>query len=423
MPTQFLSSDNTLTRKAARYEVGMLADQLTPGGSLTDAFGRLRISTPFTVFDSQHRYVDNGKWDTVTANDGSIAHVAAESVINLSVTPTTNSEVIRETRRVMPYQPGKSLLIMSTFAMANPTLNLRQRVGYYGNDNGIFFENDGEFNYIVLRTASLATSEIRIRQDEWNGDRFDGSGYSGRTLDVSKTQIFWIDIEWLGVGDVRCGFVTDGKPVVSHTFHNDGIRTTTYMTTACLPLRYEIKNLGNASGTMKQICSTVISEGGYEQSTRQWAATRTAAIASVPVATGWAPVVSIRLAAGRTDGIVLPSQIHIVGDGNGSTYEYALIRNATIIGGSWVTHASSTGVEYNITSTGLTGGSVEESGIFTNSNQSSAIVNENLEYRFDHQLGRAMSGGVVVSDTLTLAARHLAVGGNVYGTLNWNAII
>ena len=419
MPTQFLSSDNTLTRKAARYEVGMLADQLTPGGSLTDAFGRLRISTPFTVFDSQHRYVDNGKWDTFTANDGSIAHVAAESVINLSVTPTLNSEVIRETRRVMPYQPGKSLLIMSTFAMANPTLNLRQRVGYYGNDNGIFFENDGEYNYIVLRTASLANPEIRIRQDEWNGDRFDGSGYSGRTLDVSKTQIFWIDIEWLGVGDVRCGFVTDGKPVVSHTFHNDGIRTTTYMTTACLPLRYEIKNLGSATGTMKQICSTVISEGGYEQITKQWAATRTAAIACTTLT--WVPVASIKLNSNRLDSIVIPSQIHVVGTGNSAIYEYAIIRNATVNGGSWDNHTASGGaVDYNITATSMSGGSIEDSGIFASSNQSSALVNSELGYIFEQQLGRSIAG---VSDSVTLAARALASGSTVYGTINWNSVV
>jgi hypothetical protein len=420
MPTQFLSSDHTLTRKAARYEVGMLADQLTPSGALTDAFGRLRTSTPFTLFDSQHRYVENDKWSTVTANGGTSVHVPVESVMNMSVTSTTNSEVVRETRRVMAYQPGKSLLIMTTFAMATPVANLRQRVGYFSTTNGIYLENDGAYNWIVLRSASLNT-ELRIRQDAWNGDKFDGSGYSERTLDPSKTQIFWMDIEWLGVGDVRCGFVVNGKPVLAHTFHNDNVRTTTYMTTACLPLRYEIKNLGSASGTMKQICSTVLSEGGYEEITKQWAATRTTAIASVSVATGWAPVVSIQLASGRTDGIVIPAQIHIVGTGNGIIYEFALIRNATISSGQWVTHSSSGGgVEYNVTSTSMSGGAVEDSGIFASSNQSNALINIEIARRFEQQLGRDQSG---TSDTITLAARHLAGSGSVYGTLNWNSVV
>ena len=420
MPTQFLSSDNTLTRKAARYEVGMLADQLTPSGAMTDAFGRLRISTPYTVFDSQHRYVDNGKWNTSISNGGTATHVPIESAVNLTVTSAANSEVIRETRRVMPYQPGKSLLTMTTFAMAPPASGLRQRVGYFGTANGIFLENDGTHNYFVLRSASL-NEEFRVRQDAWNGDKFDNTGYSERTLNVNKTQIFWIDIEWLGVGDVRCGFVVDGKPVVAHTFHNDNIRATAYMTTACLPLRYEIKNTNGPGGTMKQICSTVISEGGYDQITKQWAATRTAAIACTTLT--WVPVASIKLNSNRLDSIVIPSQVHIVGTGNNAIYEYAIVRNADIVGGSWDNHTASGGaVDYNVTATSMTmtNASIEESGIFASSQQSSALVNANLGYIFEQQLGRTIAGA---SDTVTLAARALASGVNVYGTINWNAVV
>jgi hypothetical protein len=419
MPTQFLSADSTLTRKAARYEVGMLADQITPSGSITDAFGRLRISTPHTLFDSQHRYVENDKWDTFTANGGTKTHIPIESAVNLTVTSTTDSEVIRESRRVMQYQPGKSLLIMSTFAMATPAVGLRQRIGYFGPTNGIFLENDGTHNYFVLRSASLAT-EFRVRQDAWNGDKFDSSGYSDRTIDVTKTQILWIDIEWLGVGDVRCGFVVNGKPVVAHTFHNDNVRTTAYMTTACLPLRYEIKNTNGSGGTMKQICSTVISEGGYDQITKQWAATRSTAIAATVVGT-WVPVASIKLASTRLDSIVIPSQVHIVGTANNAIYEFGLIRNATITGGDWITHSASGGaVQYNVNSTSMSGGDIEDSGIFASSNQSSALINAELGYIFEQQLGRSIAG---VSDTLTLSARALLTGGNVYGTLNWNSVV
>jgi hypothetical protein len=281
MPTQYLSGPKTLTRERARYEVHMLADQLTPGGSLTDAFGRLRTSSPFTIFDSQYRYGDNGKWDTLTATNGSATHVTTENVMALAVTNESGSKVIRETRRVMPYQPGKSLLILASFCLGTLKANVRQRVGYFGNDDGIFLEADGETVSLKIRSRSLNTT-LTAARTEWNGDKFDGTGYSGRTIDFSKAQIFWMDIEWLGVGDVRCGFVVDGHLIVAHTFHNDNVRTTTYMSTACLPIRYEIENLAATSGstTMKQVCSSVISEGGYEPITKQWAATRTTAIAS-----------------------------------------------------------------------------------------------------------------------------------------------
>jgi hypothetical protein len=423
MPTQYLSGSKTLTFDSARYEVHMLADQLTPGGSLTDAFGRLRTSSPFTLFDSQYRYSDNGKWDTLTATNGTATHVATENVMALAVTNESGSKVVRETRRVMPYQPGKSLLILASFCFGTLKANVRQRIGYFGNDDGIFLEADGETVSLKIRSRSLNTT-LTASRSEWNGDKFDGSGYSKRTIDFSAAQIFWTDIEWLGVGDVRCGFVVDGHLIVAHTFHNDNIRTTTYMSTACLPIRYEIENLAATSGstTMKQICSSAISEGGYEPITKQWAATRTTAIASTSVASStYAPVVSLRLKSGYTDAIVLPSQVHLVGTGNGSIYEYACIRNANITGGSWPTHTGSGSVlEYNITATSMTGGVVEESGLFESSNQSRQIINENLQYAFEQQLGRTIGG---TSDTYTLAVRHLSSGGNVYGTLNWNSIL
>jgi hypothetical protein len=422
MPTQYLTGTKTLTRDSARYEVHMLSDRLTPGGSLTDAFGRLRISTPFTIFDSQYRYGDNDKWDTLTATNGTATYVAAENVMELAVTNESGSKVVRETRRVMPYQPGKSLLVLTTFCLGTLKSNLRQRVGYFGANDGIYLEADGENVSLNIRSRSLNTT-LTAPRAEWNGDKFDGTGYSGRTIDFSKTQIFWMDIEWLGVGDVRCGFIVDGQLIVAHTFHNDNIQTTTYMSTACLPVRYEIENLAATSGstTMKQICSTVISEGGYEPITKQWAATRTAPIPSTTVAAGYAPVVSIRLKSGYTDSIVLPSQVHITGTGNGAIYEYALIRNASITGGSWTTHTDSGSVlEYNVTATSMTGGVVEESGLFESSNQSRQTINENLQYAFEQQLGRTIGG---TSDTYTLAVRHLLTGGNVYGTLNWNSIL
>jgi hypothetical protein len=400
----------------------MLADQLTPGGSLTDAFGRLRTSSPFTIFDSQYRYGDNDKWDTLTATNGSATHVTTENVMALAVTNESGSKVIRETRRVMPYQPGKSLLILASFCLGTLKANLRQRVGYFGANDGVFLEASGETISLQLRSRSLNTT-FSAPQNEWNGDKFDGTGYSGRTIDFSKAQIFWMDIEWLGVGDVRCGFVVDGHLIVAHTFHNDNVRTTTYMSTACLPIRYEIENLAATSGstTMKQVCSSVISEGGYEPITKQWAATRTALIASTSVAAGYAPVVSIRLKSGYTDSIVLPSQVHVAGTGNSSIYEYACMRNASITGGDWVTHTGTGGIlEYNITATSMTGGTVEDSGIFVGGNQSRAMVNVNLATTFEQQLGRTIGG---VSDTFTLAVRHLASGGDVYGTLNWNSLL
>ena len=54
---------------------------ITFAGPTTDAFGRLRISTPLTFFDSQQRYKDNGYFDTSLAGGGSTSYLINESSI------------------------------------------------------------------------------------------------------------------------------------------------------------------------------------------------------------------------------------------------------------------------------------------------------------------------------------------------------
>ena len=90
-----------------------------------DAFNRLKVANPFTLFDSQNRYQPNDKWDTFGITGGTFSYSITESAVNLNVGTTLGSKVTRETKRVFPYQPGKSLLVLNTFAMNNPTEGLR----------------------------------------------------------------------------------------------------------------------------------------------------------------------------------------------------------------------------------------------------------------------------------------------------------
>ena len=84
-----------------RYEVNMLSDRLSPSGTMTDAFGRLRISQPLTLFDSTHRFADNGLWATSnTAGNSSYSFSNNQSLITMTVGTTANAEVVRETTKV-----------------------------------------------------------------------------------------------------------------------------------------------------------------------------------------------------------------------------------------------------------------------------------------------------------------------------------
>lgn len=352
----------------------MLSDRLTPSGTAVDAFGRLRISQPHTLFDSQHQDVENDKWDTLITGSGTKTHLPFESAIKLEIGTENNDSIIRETLRTMPYQPGKSLLIMNTFVMGEPKANVVQKLGYYTANNGVYFENDSGNNYIVLRSSVTGNVvETKIAQTDWNVDKFDGTGYTSQQkgtghengLDVTKSNLFWMDIEWLGVGDVRCGFLVDGLLKTAHIFHNDNRNATTYMKSAILPLRYEIYNKGVTSSNtvMRQICSSVVSEGGYTQVNQSRSA-------STPL-TGKNltnlinnPMVSIRLKTNRLNAVVVPVAVDLYGL-QATAYKYRIYENVTsLTGASWQTTDSSSAVEYDLSATAMTGGVLLKEGIF-----------------------------------------------------------
>lgn len=418
-----------------RYEVFMLSDRLTPSGTATDAFGRLRTSTPLTLFDSSHRFSDNGLWTTSnTAGNSSVSFVPEQSTVDLTVGTTANSEVIRETTKVFSYQPGKSLLIMSTFAMDPPKANVRQRIGYFGASNGIYLENDGTTNYFVLRTnTSSSIVETRVSQANWNIDKFDGTGYSSQSggiehstgLDVSKTNILWMDVEWLGVGDVRCGFVVDGKMVPAHIFHNDNKNTVPYMTTASLPLRYEIKNTGITSSntTLSQICSTVISEGGYElYGSQQAVQTPIGSPVDLPVAGTYYPIISIRLktSPNRLDAIVIMTALSILGITNNAFYNWQVRANATTSGGTWTSAGTNSAVEYKVDGGTVTGGRILASGFTGATNQSAAPIDILKQALFKFQLERDGLTGTPYE--LTLCCASSFSGADIYASMDWEEI-
>jgi hypothetical protein len=399
-------------------------------GNVVDAFNRLKVSNPFTLFDSQQRYTLSDKWNYVGVSGGTYSFNPVESTVSLIAGTTNGSKMYVETKRVFPYQPGKSLTIVDSFAMAQPKSGLRQRVGYFGITggvtagtpyNGVYLQQDGLTLSVCLTSASLGTTQT-VTQSNWNGDKFDGTGDSGVTIDVTKGNIFWLDVEWLGVGDVRTGFFIDGKPVVAHTFYNTNNNSTTYMTTACLPLRYEIENTAGQTGssTMRQICSTILSEGGYEGFSRRYNVTHSGATPYTLTTAGTQyPLIAIRMAPDRLDSIIVASNISVAiepGTNNKPlVVQYRILLNPTLTGNTWETHFNGN-VQYNVTATGVTGGTDIIGGYIS----SSGTLEVSSINDFNFQIGRTQLG---VSDTFVLVLVPTENGTEGYTDLSWFEII
>ena len=397
-------------------------------GSATslDAFGRLRVSQPYTLFDSHQHYQLDKSFSSNVANNGTITYMQQMSACNLMCSNVLGSFAARETKYVFTYQPGKSLLVMATFVMAPQSDGLVQRVGYFDVNDGIYVELSDQL-YMVRRSNSLGTvTNTTVAQSAWNTDHLDGFGPSGITIDMTKSHIFWTDIEWLGVGSVRTGFVIDGRYIICHVFNHANFLNYPYMTSAINPVRYEIRNTTGAApvSNLMQVCSTVISEGGYDQ---QYSLHSNIAYFSRTMTVGvWYPLMSIKLSDGFLDAVVQIRQIEVVCTTN-DTFQWALWSNVTSgnIGNPvFIPHISSAQIQFNGNANSFTTTTCDQfaSGIVTGTNQASGGSVIELSKYFS-QIGRNSFTGT--SDIITLAVMNIKPGGsavNIQALLSWNEL-
>jgi hypothetical protein len=330
--------------------------QKGPDSGMFDAFGRQRVSQPFTLFDSTLRHSKNPELWNETISGGTSEHLPNESSVRMTVAASGDS-VLRRTRKRFPYQPGKGLSILQSFAGAFLEAGLVQEVGFFDDNNGVMLRASGTTLQFVIRNfTSGAPVETVVNQDEWNID-------TAPWLNFSKTNIFTADLEWLGVGRVRCGFVLDGEYRYCHEFNHANALDVVYMTTAILPLSYGIRATSTASGSMKQICSNLASEGGYEPAGVIYKTGRGASnFASISTET---MVAAIRMTSGRTDNIILPSQVDVSLGGKQSdnvVAEWRMRLNPTV-SGTWLQAVNGRGNVETMSSGTFSGGTVINGGL------------------------------------------------------------
>jgi hypothetical protein len=270
-----------------------------------------------------------------------------------------------------------------------------------------------------------AVVNTRVAQADWNQDPMDGTGPSGLSLDSSKAQILYMDVEWLGLGTVRTGFIINGQFVPCHNFDHANLVSTTYITTASLPMRYEMENTaatGSAS-TLKQVCSTVISEGGYQLAGAQLSVGNPITSPTTLTTGGtYYPVVSLRLKSTRLDAIAILTALSILGITNNANYNWRVVAGGTTTAGTWVSAGTNSSVEYNLTGTAFTTGTgrVLASGFFQGSNQGSTSVDILKQALFAFQLERQPFTATAYELTLICASN--ANGHQVLASLDWEEI-
>ena len=386
-----------------------------------DAFGRTRVSEPYTLFQST-LVVNDGSWywdeaETGTANESTSVWEQNLAAVILTVNATQNTQRVRQTFERFSYQPGKSQQVMMSFIMGTPTANVTKEIGYGDEFDGLFLRSINTVAAFTRRTrTSGSTVETTINQIDWNLDTMNGAGASGKTIDWTKTQIMFIDFEWLGVGRARMGFVIDGKIIYAHAFNNTNSLSTVYMRTPVLPLRYKIGGNGSQTGnhTLTCICASVAVEGSEQPIGRPRSAS--SGTTNIACTANWTILLAIRGVSGGKSVKPREIEVEIVNTDNSATAQYALIL-APVTNGGALTYGAISGSQIEA-ATGnaaqyATGGYILHSGYVAGRSADAAHPASRIA------LGYSIAG---VARELMLCARILDGTPNLFGIINWNEV-
>lgn len=413
-----------LVQSGEKIGVDVAAHVSLPGAK--DAFGRIRTSEPHIVFESKQVYPEpDGVWLNDTTISGQVTHKPNESLSELSVGTTAGAKVIRQTGDYFQYQPGKSQQILITGVMGAIKSGVRQRIGYFDDDNGLFFEQDGVDLKVVQRSKSSGSVvDTAVTAASWRIDALDGSGRSTITLDNTKAQIFSISYQWLGVGRTEFGFNIDGKPVSAHSFFNANTLDTTFMSTPDLPVRFELENLTATSSTttMKQICVSIISEGGFERQGYPFSISNGTTGVAITT-TGWTPVLGIKVNStfqGKTNRMQINMrEVDLFASGGNAHWRIKYKTDDT--GGSWLAVDTATsGMLYKADANSLAGGIITNSGYLAASANRTGLFRETEVGTNKFPMGVDIAG--TNASTLFLEAKSIDNNVTFYSSFDWGEI-
>jgi len=384
-----------------------------------DAFGRARVSDVDTVFaskllgDSQPIFWD----DQETSGSGTAsAHSSARASSTLSVSNATAGARVRQTRRHIQYQPGKSQHVMMTYVLGEAAAGIVRRVGQFNEGNGAYIEQNGadEVNIVIRSSVSGSPVETKVEQSDWNQDSLDGTGPSGETLDLSKLQVFGFDYQWLGGGRVRFGFWFGEKFVEAHHAFHANLLDSVWMSTPNLPLRYELSNDGTGpAATLEAICATVASEGGQERTGIVRTIDRGIAGFATKNDTAIYPIIAIRLGSGHLGAQVRPVGVSML-SAAAADYRWILTLNPTITGDALsFSPLANSGVEVQTDTDNAT--TITDEGVVLASGYqrqtSSSLGGFFLGPPTEFRLGSLIDG---TSDVMVLAVQNLSSGSETY---------
>ena len=409
-----------LNQERSLFEVFNIADHW---GNQTDwrpqfsNNNRLKVAPYQTVFFNTFQYgKESDVWDERVVGVGTATHNTASSNVVLQVGSTAGSKVIRQTRTVMRYIPGRGATLAFAIRLETPKVGIRRRFGIFDEYNGAYFEDDGgTYSYVIRSSTSGITTETRVTRDNWNGEKFDGNGWTGVTADPTKQQMISINYEWYGAGIVQFNWLMKNETIHSHTFDNANTNPYVWCSTPFLPIRVEIENVTGVAGThyIYQGSNSLIQEGEPEKLGTLVSQGNALTGTTMSVANTYYPVLSIRLKSNMLSGVVIPRSLQVSTNDNTNIF-WRLVENPTLVGAAFTDHANPDAItQYDTTATSFTGGRVLLSGFVVGGGGSQIVIDDKAQL----QIGR--SGIGTISDIYTLVCASPNANKAALAIMNW----
>ena len=381
------------------------------------ATNRRKVSNyEITNFNTFQYTKDPLIWDEETTGTASSTLDPYETVVIMSVGSSTGDKIVRQTKRVTPYIPGRENEIIMQFHLQAQTAGVRQRAGLFDGVAGIYLEDDGtNYNLVVRKTTSGGLVETRIARANWNGDKLDGTGGSGHTIDFSKFQTMAIEYNWF-TGHAEVKFIIDNYSHPAHQFEFNNAVDSVFTNSPFLPVRWELENTGGTAGThaMSVGSFATLSESGIVPLGVKNTVSTPLTGVNVADANTFYPILSIRIRTDRIKGVVLPLEMQVAALDNAPIF-YKVFLNPTLTGATTWNSYSDTHIEFNIDATAVVPSDYQITSGYISPNGQGQKITLNSESAL--QIGRENMG--TTSEVITIAAASVSSNKDIYASISW----
>ena len=178
-------------------------EYLGTNDTCVDAWGRQKVINDFSLFRGIWTFdVPNRVWEeasidsagdwTVIAATGTNA-TSVDGMLNLASGTTADEGAALSSKRHPRYEPNRGHLYSTAVMCPSPTADGIRRWGAYGEDNGVYFELEGDGSNWTLYACRKSDGTVKIRQALTMPTDFD----------PAKGHVYDIQYQWRGVGNYK----------------------------------------------------------------------------------------------------------------------------------------------------------------------------------------------------------------------------